>query len=112
MSAIPEKPAIKMTVTEWQAEANRLFGEPTDWKFVCPGCGHVATPRDFKNIGVDPNKAAQECIGRYTAGSSWLRGPKKQPCDYAAFGLFRIGPTFLVGDDGEEIPVFGFAVQS
>lgn len=49
----------------WKAEAVKRFGEYIGaWRFRCPACGHEATCDDFKALGVDPNRATIECIGR------------------------------------------------
>lgn len=101
-----------ITKEEWTAEAVKLFGEdPFGWKFVCPGCGNVASVeefRAFKDRGATPNAAYQECIGRYTGGRSWANERSGRPCDYAAYGLLCICKT-LVLIEGKEIPVFEFA---
>lgn len=69
---------IKMTHEEWVAKGKALFGDDMlKWKFVCPGCGHVQTPEDFrafKDKGATPDSARNECIGRYTTGGSWIEG--------------------------------------
>lgn len=102
---------IRMTHEEWKAEAERRFGKDIlRWRFVCPGCGHVASGQDFKDAGAEPNAMYQECIGRYHNGKSWSRGkyPKGGPCDYAAYGLLPIAPI-LVTRDGKEYAAFAFA---
>jgi hypothetical protein len=106
------------TLAEWLAEATRRFGpEKLDWKFVCYGCGHVQSPRDFLRAssiasGIkDPiNEAYQECIGRYIGGVKWIEMKKgdKGPCDYAAFGLFST-PIKVTKPDGSVVRVFAFA---
>jgi hypothetical protein len=98
----------------WLAEGRRLFGNKfLDWRFVCPGCGHIQSPRDFKQFksnGATPNSATCQCIGRYNAGKSWLNdNPRKTggPCDYAAGGLFNICPVKVINGD-KEIWTFAF----
>jgi hypothetical protein len=73
-----------------------------DCKFVCPSCGLTSSPNDFKALGVHPERAAKECIGRHT---------KERGCDWAAYGLFQ-GPVFVLMPDGKELPVFRFAVAA
>ena len=103
---------IRMTHDEWRKEAIRRFGPNIeDWKFVCPGCGNIASGRDFKDVGAEPNSMYQECIGRYRGGIRWANKKKNQkgPCDYAGYGLFNICPVIVVRDDGVEISSFAFA---
>lgn len=109
-----------MTHEEWTAKGTELFGpEVLRWRFLCPACGHVQTPEDFrpfKDQGATPNKAVQECLGRYLPREK--RGgfspdhanPKvKSPCDYAAYGFFRLSPIEVVYPDGTRVEAFGFA---
>jgi hypothetical protein len=100
---------VRQPLAEWQAEMERRG--KLDCKFVCPRCGNVATPSDFEALGVSPERAAQECIGRVRpakmAGGEFDAGPDGG-CDWAAYGLFR-GPNFVVLPDGSESPVFAFA---
>jgi hypothetical protein len=104
----------KLTRDEWLAEGRELFGDNFfDWRFVCPGCGHVQSIGDFrehKDRGATPDAAAKECIGRYEEKpASWSEGEAKKggPCDYAAYGLFFIGNTIVLDGD-REIRVFDF----
>lgn len=77
---------------------------------VCPMCGNVATPKDFESAGADPQRAAQECIGRTMKP---MPEPKegKTPCNWAAYGLFKTcGKGMLVVmPDGTKVEVFEFA---
>ena len=78
------------------------------YRFRCPVCGNIATPQDFKAIGADPEKAAQECIGRHMPDSRDAFGGKGVgPCNYAAYGLLRLGEFVTI--DGEKVPVFPIA---
>ena len=106
---------ITMTKEEWLAKGRELFGENfEEWKFICPGCGHVQTIADFrqyKDQGATPNSATCECIGRYAGGKSWTdKNPRKTggPCDYAGYGLLRISPVHVV-DGGKKTHSFAFA---
>lgn len=94
--------AKKYTHDEWLTEGKELFGEHgRDWQFECPMCGNVQTPKDFVAIGHSEEDAShnapQYCIGNFS----------DHDCDWKSFGLFR-GPSFVVFDDGKEVPVFAF----
>lgn len=95
---------------DWLKEARaRLPSDatPLDMRFKCPLCGNVATPRDFKDAGADPQRAPHECIGR-TATPMVKAERGKQPCDYAAFGFIPLGrPVLMPG--GTIAQVFPFA---
>jgi DNA-binding transcriptional regulator YiaG len=57
------------TPEEWRAEGKRRFGEHfEDWKFKCPSCGNIASGKEFKDAGAEPNDMYQTCIGRPTNG--------------------------------------------
>lgn len=108
-----------MTIEQWRAEGIVRFGtDPHNWKFVCPLCGNVASVeefRPFKDKGATPESAFQECIGRYTGGREAFGGnhesfgEKDQPCNYAAYGLFKFGPVKVTLENGKEIKIFDFA---
>lgn len=83
------------------------FGEKTSqWKFVCPRCGNIQTPKDFLDVGLDKDRAAQlsyqDCIGRHT---------KEKGCDWAAYGLFGTleKGRIVITPEGKEVQVFDFA---
>ncbi len=111
----PGPASITMTLEEWLAEGRRLFGDDQlQWRFVCPICGNVQSPNDFRQYqgrGATPASAYQECIGRYLpkaqCGKALADGPRvpERPCDYAAFGLFRVGPVQV---QGHSYPIFDF----
>jgi hypothetical protein len=96
-------------LSEWRAEMDRRGR--MDCGFVCPACGNVATPNQFKALGVMPDRAASECIGRVRpkrmADGEFEAGPDGG-CDWSAFGLIQ-GPRFVVTVDGKRVPVFNFA---
>lgn len=111
----PEATKKTMTAEEWLAEGERRFGpDHMLWKFECPMCKHVASIGDFKQFkdkGATPDDARRMCIGRYLPKeqrcglSREHSNPKiKQPCDYAAFGLFQLSPVIV---DGQQC--FAFA---
>jgi hypothetical protein len=105
--------SITLTKAQWLAMGTAIYGPDTDqWKFRCPICGNVAAIgdyRQFKDKGATPDSAATECLGRYKGGRSAFYEREGQPCDYASWGLFRIGDVFI--DHGKERPqvVFDFA---
>jgi hypothetical protein len=90
------------TLEEWQAEGRRRFGkEIEDWKFKCPRCGNVATGKEYKDAGAEPDDMYQTCIGRHT---------EEKGCDWAAFGLFDICKVHVKNGD-KEVPVFEFGEE-
>ena len=106
------------TQSEWEKEAKRLFGEDfTKWTFKCPMCGNIQSIEDFRQYkkgGATPNSAYSECIGRYmskekvTTAFGNKNKKVKMPCDYASYGLFRIGHKVKL-ENGEETTSFPFA---
>lgn len=110
----------QMRVSAWHNEAIRRFGsDMKQWRFVCPLCGHVAAVGDFeqyKDAGASPSSAYQECIGRYSGGPGGMHeggfdadGNVKQPCNYAAYGLFKLSPCRVEAEDGTLVEAFAFA---
>lgn len=97
----------KQTLQEWLDEAKRRFGEKTsEWKFQCPQCGNVQSPKNFVDAGIEPAQAPnfsyQGCIGRVDTSKG---------CNWAAYGLFgTLGKgRLIVAPDGKEVEVFDFA---
>lgn len=118
MSASVVKEKTRWTQAELCAEAERRFGvNPLDWAFKCPSCGDVATAREFKEAGAEPERIGQECIGRWLGA---LDGPKpttdggrslaSRGCDWAAYGLFR-GPWLIELPNGKTASSFRLAEQ-
>jgi hypothetical protein len=101
-----------MTYDEWITEGKRLFGDDfQNWKFKCPICANVAAVSDYqkyKDQGANPNSATCECIGRYQGAHGFAKGGKG-PCDYAAYGLFRIPGVVVETADGKKIIAFAFS---
>jgi hypothetical protein len=104
-------------VADWRAQAVARFGSsPDKWAFQCPACGHIQTAEDFKAIGQEPQSVYVECIGRHMPkaerardlGSTPAANGNKSPCDYAAYGLLRLGAQ-VKAESGEIITVFPFA---
>jgi len=91
------------TPEEWRAEGKRRFGSKfEDWKFKCPSCGNVASGKEFKEAGAEPNDMYQNCIGRFNG--------KEKGCDWAAYGLFDICTVHIQHGD-KLVPVFDFAEE-
>jgi len=113
MPKAPPKPQIiDYTKDEWTAEAIRRFGpEKWNWKFVCPGCGHVASMQDWKDAGASIRTVGFSCVGRYleTGCRSWLHDKGPGPCDYTTGGLICISPVRVRFDDGTLQNYFDFA---
>lgn len=103
---------VTMTLADW-LEATIARGK-LDCRFKCPRCGNVATMQDFKDLGVNPERAAKECIGRIRpakmAGGEFEAGPDGG-CDWAAYGLLDICVVH-VEVEGKRIPVFEFADEA
>lgn len=95
---------------DWLAEGKRRFGDdPLFWRFICPGCGHVAAAKDWKDVGAPETEVGFSCVGRYLPERrDWLTGEGPGPCNYAGFGLFRIHPIKVLFND-QEHGVFAFA---
>jgi len=98
------KGIITMTKEEWWARGIELFGaDLLKWRFVCPCCGNIQTPEDFrpyKDKGVTPDTAWFNCIGRYDGHEAVSIFSKKSPCNYTSGGLFCFNPIKVV--DGEK----------
>lgn len=99
MPSRPTTPPKTMTSEEWLAEGETLFGaDRTKWKFVCPVCGHIATPEDWHKAGAPDNAIAHSCVGRWLSHSrDAFRTTGVGPCDYAGGGLFRLNPITVEG---------------
>lgn len=108
---MPAEP-IRMTKDEWMKKGRELFGEDMmHWEFVCPSCGHVQKPEDFrpyKERGATPNSALIECIGRYDGHMHVHIGSGESPCNYASYGLFNFNPVTVIDEDGTESRCFAF----
>jgi hypothetical protein len=100
----------KQTVTleDFVARAEALFGtDRMNWRFVCPGCGHIASIREYKDAGAPEGAVGFSCIGRYLENCrDWLTGTGNGPCNYTAGGLLGIAPIELIGPDGKKSPCF------
>jgi hypothetical protein len=106
--------ATTMTFEQWTAEGQRRFGADRNrWRFVCPCCGHVATPADWRAAGASDGEIAFSCVGRHVDGARKAfeeRGVG--PCSYAGGGLFKLNPVTITAPDGTEHSMFAFAAAS
>ena len=100
-----------LTEDEWNAEGERLFGtDRRQWRFICPSCKHVATVKDWEDIGAPFEAVAFSCVGRWIKGPVGKIGGNMQPCDYAGGGLFKLNPVHVIRNEaGETTRVFEFA---
>jgi hypothetical protein len=91
-----------VTHAEWLKEGERRFGtDARRWRFVCPACGRVQSPLDFRPYaeqGAEPKDAMYRCLGTYQGG---------QGCTADSI-LFR--PVEVVNEQGFGLAlVFAFA---
>ena len=100
----------KVTLKEWHAEGVALFGdEQWDWKFVCPSCGHVASPRDWKGAGAGKGQVGFSCVGRAPLSPTNDAFSGKRPCNYAGGGLITLNPVTVILENGIKQDMFEFA---
>lgn len=99
-----------MTVEEWRAEGERLFGpDEMKWRWKCPSCGHVASTADYKAAKLPSSMVGFSCVGRGSEGcAEAFGGPGSGPCNYAGGGLIGLNPVTVIAD-GKEIQMFEFA---
>ena len=102
-----------VTLAEWKAEGEQLFGpDMLDWRFVCPSCGHVQSPRDFDlywQQGATPEDARFNCIGRFDGHMDVEICSGSSPCNYTGGGLFRLCPVTVVDEgNGNKYACFEF----
>lgn len=97
----PEQPLSYESRAAWEAEGKRRFGaDHMAWPFVCPSCGHVATPMDWVKIGA-PQAIGFSCVGRWMKNAGEAFAAKgKGPCNYAGGGLFKLNPIEVKGIEG------------
>jgi hypothetical protein len=102
------------TYAEWHADGVSQFGaDEMAWRFICPSCGHVATPADWKSAGAPEGAVAFSCVGRWMPETTGEVFDKKGgPCNYAGGGLFGLNPVLVVQDNGKEHRIFAFAPAS
>lgn len=94
----------RIRLLDWQRIGLEHFGSnPMLWEFVCPVCGLVQRPQDFRELGMPDSMiqriASYSCIGRW----------KRTGCDYT--GSQMQSPLVLELPDGGERPVFNFNIE-
>lgn len=88
---------------DWLAKGARLYGpNMLDWRFKCPCCGHIQSLRDFKDAGVEEEKAITCCASRFGLGG-------RSDCKWTTSGLFRIGGCYVIRPDFVPVLAFAFA---
>lgn len=103
---------IKLTYEEWVQEGTKRYGpDKKIWKFKCPNCGYIQTYNDFLKEGSSKEEAQGmigfSCIGRIMKNCKGELGNKKQPCNYAGGGLFKLNPI-IITENGKEQGYFDF----
>lgn len=100
------------SIEEWREQAAKLFGtDSTQWKFVCPSCGHITMTQDWIDAGdTDKSMVAFSCIGRLLSSKNSI-GSNSSPCNYAGGGLFQLNPV-TVNHDGNKSKVFQFYYEN
>lgn len=103
-----------LTHAEWIAEGERRFGgDQLKWRFVCPGCGHVAAVEDWKRVGAASWDAGVSCIGRWIPNArEFLGGTGPGPCNYSGGGLFGLNPQPVACGSDQVLHVFAFADET
>lgn len=100
-----------LTLAAWIDTGTYLFGSNMlDWRFMCPSCGHVQTPRQFQALGADVDLAYFNCIGRHDGVHNAVDiGTKPGPCNYTGGGLFKLSPVMVLDPITEKTQrVFAF----
>jgi len=92
---------VQMTLAQYQEAAVTLFGKDmANWRFVCPGCGHVASVEDYQEAKAPEGAVGFSCIGRYLEKCrDWLNGKGPGPCNYSGGGLLNINPVHITDHD-------------
>ena len=87
----------------WLKEGTRLYGpDMLDWRLKCPACGHVQTLREFRDAGVEEERAFTCCASRFGFGG-------RPDCKWTTGGLLRIGGVYVIRPDFVPILAFAFA---
>ena len=105
----------KISEAEWSSDGERRFGKDRmKWKFICPNCGNIQSPEDFKKYkdkGAKPDTAYFNCIGRFMDKCEGTMLNNKSPCNYTLGGLINFVKTIVISEDGKETHVFEFAPE-
>jgi hypothetical protein len=105
----------KLTFEEWKNRGKEIFGTEDRrlWKFKCPACGFIQSFEDFIKAGATEEETFDmigfSCVGRVMKEKGQFLQDKKQPCNYAGGGLFRLNPLTIITSDGLEHSFFDFA---
>ena len=85
---------------DWQKEMQAKFPLSDEAAFVCPRYCKVSTVSEFKKLGISPQLAPTECIGRHG----------NHNCDWSAYGLLGTldKGRKIIMPDGKEVEVFEF----
>lgn len=95
-----------LSLQKWKEQAEQLFGtDIKQWKFQCCSCKQTQTLQDFINAGVEEptDKFYFSCIGRWN---------ENRGCKWTLGGLLQIHTTEVTSEEGKNIPVFEFAIES
>lgn len=114
---MPVTTPIRMTPEEWRAEAANRFGtDKMKWRFVCPGCSHVASTEDWKEAGAPEGSVGFNCVGRYQpegpVGEILVDAVLKNrggPCNYTGGGLLGLNPVHIDLGGDKSVHMFAFA---
>lgn len=99
---MPNVTTVAIHLDEYMAEATKRFGpDISNWRFVCPSCGHVASAADYQAAGAPEGAVGFSCVGRWAGAKrdAFRGGPG--PCDYAGGGLFCINPVKIRTSEGD-----------
>lgn len=98
----------RVNLADFIAEAEQLFGKDrAGWRFVCPGCGHIASVQNYKDAGAPEGAVGFSCVGRWLGnGRDWVGQEGPGPCDYTTGGLINISPIILIDNEGKEHSYF------
>lgn len=103
-----------ISLDQWKSLGEKLF-ETKDkglWLFRCPACDAIILGKEWKRLKAKQS-FAYSCIGRYMDISE--RGTifeRKQPCNYAGGGLFRLNPVQVEIESEPAVEVFAFAHEN
>lgn len=110
------KPGAQAPLTRaaWQAAAVERYGaNAMHWRFRCPVCRVETNVSEWKEAKAPEGAIGFSCIGRYTLRPDETppadESGRRQPCNYAGGGLFKLNPVRVVAEDGEEHAMFDFA---
>lgn len=98
-----------MTLAEWEEEGELRFGQDrSNWKFVCPSCGNIASAREWRAAKAADSAIGTVCIGRFTGSKKEIGDQTGGPCNYGTTKKNNLCPVRVL-DDGESRSAFNFA---